>query len=88
MYAVTDEDLVRTYTPSNNPRLRVLVEDMGRMLCHVTNCPNADALLGTGDPCGHKRLAAQFVRATADHYISELLKVGDVEASEILRDEV
>ena len=85
MYAPTDDDLVTTYTPSN-PHLKVLIEDMGRMICRTSNCPNDGQQ--AGDPCGHRRMASQFVKATADHYITVLEKAGDSSASEILRDEV
>lgn len=80
-----DEDLVvQPYVPAD-PRVRVLIEDMGLALCNASNCLSDHA---HGDICGHQRLAAQMVRATTDHFATEFERVGNTAACDLLRDEM
>lgn len=74
------ECVYKQHIPS--PSARVFLEDMAAAICHSDNCEYRN------DPCSHKRLALELLKAMLDYYSGVMDKKGYDDAANLLRSEL
>lgn len=70
----------KQYTPT--PSTKVFLEDMSLAICHSDNCEYRN------DPCNHKRLSIELLKAMLDYYSDVLDKNNQSTAANLLRSEL
>ncbi len=74
------ECVIKQYTPS--PSAKVFLEDMSLAICHSDNCEYRD------EPCNHKRLSVELLKAMLDYYSGVLDNKNQPQAASLLRSEL